>query len=176
MATKKTAPFTLTERLTLTSANARVQETIDIASYVDVGDRQALLVHSVDYVFQGTTAEEDLATTFGGASETMVQLLDLNRGNFVFANDRALISSGTLLYGSPGNTADMESDVYPDNFGKGSMEGRFVVNDQLYVQGITNLLAANQSVNVTVRVTASIVTLSQKDFMAIAIQSTAADN
>lgn len=176
MATKKTAPFTLTERITLTAADARVQDTIDIASYVDVGDRQALLVHSVDYVFQGTTASEDLGTAFGGAAEVMVQLLDLNRGDFVFANDRALISSGVLLYGSPGNTADMESDVYPDNFGKGSLEGRFVVNDQLYVQAVSSAIGAAKNINVTVRVTASIVTLSQKDFMAIAIQSTAADN
>ena len=175
MATKKTAPFTLTERITL-SGTARVQDTIDIASYVDVGDRQALLVHSVDYVVQGTDATETLQTTFGGPAEVNMQLLDLNRGAFVFANDRALISSGRLIFGSPGNTLDMESDIYPDNFGKGSMEGRFVVNDQLYFQGQASAVAGGEAVNVTVRVECSIVTLSQKDFMAIAIQSTAADN
>jgi hypothetical protein len=173
MATKKTAPFTLTERITLTSTG-RVQDTIDIASYVDVGDRQALLVHSVDYVVQGNTATETLQAALGAAAEVNMQLLDLNRGDFVFANDRALISSGRLLFGSPGNTLDMESDIYPDNFGKGSMEGRFVVNDQLYFQAQTSAVASG--VNVTVRVECSIVTLSQKDFMAIAIQSTAADN
>jgi hypothetical protein len=49
-----------------------------------------------------------------------------------------------------------------------------VVNDQLYITGhATNLIAA---LNITVRVNASIVTLGAKDFMAIAIQSTAADN
>lgn len=175
MATKKTAPFTLTERITLPST-ARVQDTIDIASYVDVGDRQALLVHSVDYIVQGTDATEDFATTLAANAEVNFQLLDLNRGAFVFANDRALISSGRLLFGMAGNTLDMESDIYPDNFGKGSMEGRFVVNDQLYFQATTNAVAAAQEVNITVRVTCSIVTLSQKDFMAIAIQSTAADN
>ena len=175
MATKKTAPFTLTERITLPTIG-RVQDTIDIASYVDVGDRQALLIHSVDYVVQGTDATETLQTTLGAAAEVNMQLLDLNRGAFVFANDRALISSGRLLFGSPGNTLDMESDIYPDNFGKGSMEGRFVVNDQLYFQAKTSAIAANESINVTVRVECSIVTLSQKDFMAIAIQSTAADN
>jgi len=175
MATKKTAPFTLTERLTLPTT-ARVQDTIDIASYVDVGDRQALLIHSVDYVVQGTDATETLATSLGANAEVTLQLLDLNRGNFVFANDRALISSGRMLYGLAGNTTDMESDVYPDNFGKGSMEGRFVVNDQLYFQAASSAVASGESVNVTVRIECSIVTLSQKDFMAIAIQSTAADN
>ena len=175
IATKKTAPFTLSERITLTSTS-RVQDTIDIASYVDVGDRQALLVHSVDYIVQGTDGTESLLTSFGVAAEANFQLLDLNRGAFVFADDRALISSGRLLFGGPTNTADMESDVYPDNFGKGSMEGRFVVNDQLYFQAQASAVAANEAINVTVRVTCSIVTLSQKDFMAIAIQSTAADN
>lgn len=175
MATKKTAPFTLTERLTL-GGTARVQDTIDIASYVDVGDRQALLVHSVDYIVQGTDASETLTTTFGANAEVSMQLLDLNRGALVFANDRALISSGRLMFGLAGNTVDIESDVYPDNFGKGSMEGRFVVNDQLYFQAAASTVAAGEEVNITVRIECSIVTLSQKDFMAIAIQSTAADN
>ena len=69
-----------------------------------------------------------------------------------------------------------ETDLYPDNFGKGSDDGRYVVNDQLYISGQTKILASNKAINVTVRVNASIVTLSAKDFMAIAIQSTAADN
>jgi hypothetical protein len=38
------------------------------------------------------------------------------------------------------------------------------------------VVAAGESVNITVRVNASIVSLTAKDFMAIAIQSTAADN
>jgi hypothetical protein len=41
---------------------------------------------------------------------------------------------------------------------------------------LSTILDTNKAVNVTVRVEASIVTLGAKDFMAIAIQSTAADN
>jgi hypothetical protein len=66
--------------------------------------------------------------------------------------------------------------MFPDNFGKGSDDGRFVVNDQLYVTGRSSAVQSGQAINVTVRVNASIVSLSAKDFMAIAIQSTAADN
>jgi hypothetical protein len=69
-----------------------------------------------------------------------------------------------------------DADLYPDNYGKGSDDGRFVVNDQLYITGLTSAIQSGQSVNITVRVNASIVSLSAKDFMAIAIQSTAADN
>jgi len=71
---------------------------------------------------------------------------------------------------------NMETDLYPDNFGKGSDDGRYVVNDELYITALSTILDSNKAVNVTVRVEASIVTLGAKDFMAIAIQSTAADN
>ena len=175
MATKKTSMFTLTERLTAVTNNARVNAVIDLGSYVDVGDRQALQIHSVDYIVQGTEASTPLASIFAGDSEVNAQVTDLNRGDFVFANDRALISSMRLIYDSAGN-ASQDADLYPDNYGKGADDGRFVVNDALYCSLVCSSVAANQTVNVTVRVNASIVTLTQKDFMAIAIQSTAADN
>jgi hypothetical protein len=68
-----------------------------------------------------------------------------------------------------------EADLYPDNFGKGADDGRYCVNDTLYVEATIDGTTVADT-NVTVRVNCSIVTLSQKDFMAIAIQSTAADN
>lgn len=176
MATKKTAIFTLTERLTLSAAGSTASATIDLGSYIDVADRQGLQVHSVDFIFQGTDANTTLATTFAADSTSFVQVLDLNRGGLVFANDRSLVASGTLHYGHGDNIVSNESDMFPDNYGKGSDDGRYVVNDQLYIYARTGVLAANQDLNVTVRVNASVVSLSAKDFMAIAIQSTAADN
>jgi len=177
MATKKTSMFTLTERLTITAANTDTFATIDLGSYVDVGDRQALQVHSVDFIFQGTTASAIGPTgSFGATTAGVgVQLTDLNRGGLVFSNDRALVASGVLNFDSDAFLTHA-TDLYPDNFGKGSDDGRFVVNDQLYITALTSALASNQAVNITVRVNCSIVSLTAKDFMAIAIQSTAADN
>ena len=174
MATKKTSMFTLTERLTITAANTNTFATIDLGSYVDVGDRQALQIHSVDFIWQGATPDAISATaSFGASAAATVQLTDLNRGGLVFCNDRALVASGTLQYDNDGFLAST-ADIYPDNFGKGSDDGRYVVNDQLYITGRSS--AASADVNIIVRVNASIVSLSAKDFMAIAIQSTAADN
>lgn len=175
MATKKTSMFTLTERLTISAAATAVTATIDTGSYVDVGNRQALQVHSVDYIFQSTAASGNVPGAMGGTGSVHIQVTDLNRGGLVFADDRALVSSGQLNYDTDGfftQTADM----FPDNYGKGAEDGRFVVNDALYLTGLSTAIASGESVNVTVRVNASIVTLSNKDFMAIAIQSTAADN
>jgi hypothetical protein len=175
MATKKTSMFTLTERLTISAATTDTFATIDLGSYVDVGDRQCIQVHSVDFIFQGTTAGEAIATTLGAGAAVSVQVTDLNRGGLVFADDRSLVASGRLELDADAFLAN-ETDLYPDNYGKGSDDGRFVVNDQLYITGFTSALAAGKAVNVTVRVNASIVSLTAKDFMAIAIQSTAADN
>jgi hypothetical protein len=172
MATKKTAIFTLTERLTMTSASETFA-TIDLGSYVDVGDRQALQVHSVDFIFQGATATSGITASIGATGFIQCQVTDLNRGGIVFANDRALVASSILNYDTDGFLSK-DADMYPDNFGKGSDDGRYVVNDQLYITG--KMSSFSQDANVTVRVNASIVTLGAKDFMAIAIQSTAADN
>jgi len=174
MATKKTSMFTLTERLTISAAATDTFASIDLGSYVDVGDRQALQIHSVDFVFQGNTPNGGTTGAMGGTGFISVQLTDLNRGGLVFANDRALVASGNLEYDSDG-FLNNTTDLFPDNYGKGSDDGRFVVNDQLYVTGRTSILSGT-AINVTIRVNASIVTLGAKDFMAIAIQSTAADN
>ena len=171
MATKKTSIFTLTERLTMTSASETFA-TIDLASYVDVGDRQAIQVHSVDFIFQGATAASGITSSLGSGF-IQCQVTDLNRGGLVFANDRALVASGILFHDTDGFLSQ-SADLYPDNFGKGSDDGRYVVNDQLYISGKMSSYVADA--NVTIRINASIVTLGAKDFMAIAIQSTAADN
>ena len=175
MASKKTSMFTLTERVTISASATDTFATIDLGSYVDVGDRQALQIHSVDFIFQGTTPGLGVPAAMGGTGNVFIQVTDLNRGELVFADDRALVASGALHYDTDGFLSQA-SDLYPDNYGKGSDDGRYVVNDQLYITGRTSVLAAAQTIDITVRVNASIVSLTAKDFMAIAIQSTAADN
>jgi len=172
MATKKTAIFTLTERLTLSDTTTQFA-TIDLGSYVDVGDRQGLQIHSVEYVYQGVDANAAIVAALGADQHLTTQVCDLNRGGLVFADDRALISSSILQIDQTNGPSNV-TDMFPDNFGNGSEHGRYVVNDSLYIYAKASNAAT--ALNVTVRVNASIVTLSAKDFMAIAIQSTAADN
>ena len=177
MAAKKTSVFTLTERLTISAAATETTATIDLASYIDVADRQGLQIHSVDFITQGTTAGEAVNFAMGGSGHVVCQVTDLNRGGLVFANDRALVSSMDLILDEDAFLSQ-NADMYPDNYGKGSDDGRYVVNDQLYITGLTTALntGASKEINITVRVNCSVVSLGAKDFMAIAIQSTAADN
>ena len=172
----KTSVFYLTERITLDTAATEVSDTIDLGAYVDVADRQGVLVHSVDFIVSPQNPGDTLQNMFGGNTNVVAQLTDLNRGALVFPDDRALVASMRLSYDTDGFMS-RDSDLYPDNFGPTSAQGgRIVINDQMYFRGVVNALAANKEVNVTVRIKCSVISLSQKDFMAIALQSTAADN
>ena len=178
----KTSTFYLTERLSLAAgASSTANDTIDLGAYVDVADRQGILVHSVDFIYQGRDANGNVVSLGGTTSTDMTfeaQLTDLNRGALVFADDRALVASGTLMFDNSNNSATNVTDIYPDNFGPSSASGgRIVINDQMYLRATGfGTIDATFSVEVTVRIKCSVITLTQKDFMAIALQSTAADN
>ena len=67
--------------------------------------------------------------------------------------------------------------MYPDNFGPAALSEAFmVVNDTLYLVGGIDGQATVDDVYITARIKCRVVKLSNKDFMAIAIQSTASDN
>ena len=186
MARKVTAPFTLTENISMDTLDTFVQDTIDVGSYISVGSRQALQVHKVDFVLQSTdsngtvhAASSAFSTAFGNGEgvEILLQLTDLNRGAMVLASDSALIASGsTRTLPTSGPTHD--NDLYPDNY-RGP-EGRTVVNDQIYFGGYFNTggtgINTDWDLQLSVRIECQIVELSTADWMAIAIQSTAADN
>ena len=176
MSKRKTSTFYLTERITMTAAGTPVTATIDLGAYVDVADRQAIAIEEVDFIFQGTAADTPLITATGGDASVFVQVSDLNRGGTIqFADDRALVASGTMTVDSSNNATFKSQDHFPDVMG--AKEGvRLVVNDQLYLTGESSAVASSNAVNCTVRIKAHVAGLSAKDFMAIAIQSTAADN
>lgn len=183
MATAKTGSFYLTETVTIPAASAagtRIQGSIDLGAYVNVATGQAIAVEAVDFVVQGGA---DLGLSFsqmlGGNGAISYQLTDLNPGTaFVRADNQSLIASGALNIDDANNIGTMASDLYPDNFGPTSLSEAFmVVNDTLYlVAGPDQAPTATDTVFVTVRIKCRVAKLSSKDWMAIAIQSTASDN
>ncbi len=183
MAKAKTGAFYLTEQVILTAANTPVQGTISLASYVDVASKQGIAVEAVDFMYQSKTAGAYNADVgrVGGATTQMTigaQVTDVNRGvNIVSAADRALIGSGSLHQAATGGLSHM-SDLYPDNYGPvATDEARIVVNDQLFFTAETdNGFSGTGDLAITVRLKCRIVKLTERDFMAIAITSSAADN
>jgi hypothetical protein len=183
MATARTGTFYLTETVTLnngTAAGQRVQGSVDLGAYVSVADGLAIAIESVDFVYQ-------VAGTLGGnvggmlaASGTIsTQLTDLNPGTaLVQADNQSLIASGALNIDKSNVIASHSSDMFPDNFGPAALSEAFmVVNDTLYlVAGPDTSDIGTSNVLVTARIRARIVKLAQKDWVAIAIQSTASDN
>jgi len=155
-----------------------VSGTLDLGAYVDVGDGQAVAIESVDFIMQ-------IGTDFGGAlkqactadSAFTTQLTDLNPGdNLVRADDNSLIASAAIDIDFGNNVGTTTQDFYPDNFGK-LEESRMVVNDSLFlVSGVDGGDVATAIVSITARIKCRIVKLNTKDWMAIAIQSTASDN
>ena len=183
MAKSKTGSFWLTEVVTIDTVDTPVMGTIDLGAYVDVGDQQALAVEAVDFIYQirntvANTYSSAFQLGFAGDAAIDVQVTDLNPGTAIIrADDNTLIASGSMLLDDGNNVTSLGPDMYPDNFGKLD-ESRMVVNDNLYLTGESRLaaFAANYELVVTARIKARIVKLSTKDWMAIAIQSTAADN
>ena len=183
MATAKTGSFYLTETVTLPASSAsgtRVQGTIDLGAYVNVPTGQAIAVESVDFIWQaGDDYGQEVTGMVASNGALSSQLVDLNPGTvFVRADDQSLVASGAMNIDKTNSVATHVSDIYPDNYGPASLSEAFmVVNDSLYlVAGCDATAISTADVYLTARIKCRVVKLSNKDWMAIAIQSTASDN
>jgi len=183
MATAKTGSFYLTETVTLAAAavsGSRVQGTIDLGAYVNVPTGQAVAIESVDFIWQNSSDYGGNVTGMLAANGALtVQLSDLNPGTvFIRADDQSLIASGALNIDDGNSIATHTADLYPDNFGPTNLSEAFmVVNDSLYlVAGPDAAAVGANPLYITARIKCRVVKLSTKDWMAIAIQSTASDN
>ena len=183
MATAKTGSFYLTETVTIPASSAaatRIQGSIDLGAYVSVAQGLAIAVEDVDFVWQsGGSFGQSPNTMIDGNGALSCQLTDLNPGTgFVRADNQSLVASGALAIDDANNIGSMVSDLYPDNFGPAALSEAFmVVNDTMYlVAGPDAVPTAARDVFLTARIRCRVVKLGTKDWMAIAIQSTASDN
>jgi len=180
MAEAMTNSFYLTESVVIPAATASgtsTQATIDLSAYISVPQGMAIAIGSVDFVYQRVpTFGQDVDQMVAGNGAISVQLTDLNQGNnLVRADNQSLVASGALIIDQANNIASNETDLYPDNFGPSKLSEQFlVVNDTLYLTAMpAGTTIGASDVAVTARIRASVVKLSTKDWMAIAIQSTA---
>jgi len=183
MATAKTGSFYLTETVTIPAASAsgtRIQGALDLGAYVNVATGQAIAVESVDFIYQvGNDFGQDAFAMLASNGAISAQLTDLNPGTgFVRGDNQSLIASGGLNIDQANNISSQTTDLFPDNFGPAALSEAFmVVNDTMYLVAGPDGSATNVGdVHLTARVRCRVVKLGTKDWMAIAIQSTASDN
>lgn len=180
MAEALTNSFYLTESVVLpalTASGVSTQATVDLSAYQNVPTGQAIAISSVDFVYQRVpTFGQDASSMVAGNGAISVQLTDLNQGvNMVRADNQSLVASGALNIDQVNNIASNETDLYPDNFGPSKMSEQFlVVNDTLYLTAMpAGTTIGASDVAVTARIRASVIKLNTKDWMAIALASTA---
>lgn len=183
MATAKTGSFYLTETVTIPAGSADgtvIQGEIDLGAYVNVATSQALAIEQVDFVFQsGSTFSPFYNAMVAGDAGLSVQLSDLNPGTKnLRADNQSLVASGGLNIAKSENIGSILTDLYPDNFGGTALSEAFmVVNDSLYLTGgVFGAASGAADLSVTARIKCRVAKLGNKDWMAIAIQSTASDN
>lgn len=175
MAKAITGTFTITQSITL-DALGYTTTAIPIGSLIDVGDAQALEVESVDYVSTNYNSTNDnyepltASHPFSTDGAWGIQLLDRNSAVWLDPADNNIISSMQVMY-DLNNGIHVAPDFYPDDFQK--TNGRFVVNDELYiVSALTaGTFAADQELNIALRIRAKVVKLSTRDWMAISLET-----
>lgn len=175
MAKAITGTFTITSTVEMNAAGY-FTTTIPIGSLIDVGDAQALEIEQVDYVYQNYDTATDTYENMGPNrpynSDVSVgaQLMDRNAQTFISAADNNLISSSGIAYGFGDNQMSSDQDFHPDDFQK--TNGRFVVNDEIYLVGLSPIAPqTSQRMDITVRIRAKVVKLSTRDWMAISLET-----
>ncbi len=175
MAKAVTGVFTITAS-TSNNAVGYVTTAIPIGSLIDVGDAQALEIEQVDFVYQNYDDVADVYEVintnqpFASDAAWGCQLTDRNAGTFIIATDNNLIASSGVQYGAGDNITSAATDFYPDDFQR--TNGRFVVNDELYMTTYTSLAAwGGQHLITSIRIRAKVVKLSTRDWMAISLET-----
>lgn len=183
MAKAKTGSFYLTESVALPAATASgtvVQGSIDLGAYVNVPTGQALAIESVDFIVQRDAPfGQNFNAMLAVPGAISFQLSDLNPGTLLIrADDQSLIASGALNIDTINNIGSETADFYPDNFGPSALSEAFLaISDSLFLTAMPSGSAiGGDRLFVTARVKARVVSLSNRDWMAIAIQGQASDN
>ncbi len=165
MAKAKTSSFYIRRTIDASDATPNVLN-IDTSAYVDPADRQGVMIESVDFVFYNDTTNLPYFTS--GDRQVATQLLVGNYTDLQGYGQEDLVASGGLTFdGNAGVYAS--SDVFPDVLG--SQDGRIVVDDKMSL--IAKVSTASAALRCAVLIKAKVVTLSNKDYMALALQTVA---
>lgn len=164
MAKAKTNTFFIRRSIDI-SGGSPVAQAIDTSAYVDPADRQGLMIEEVDYVFYDGSTNLPL---FGSNKTAAVQLLSGAYTSLQAYDEEDLISSAGCSFDSQSGSNNA-TDLYPDALA--TPGGRIMVDDTMTLVGDAS--AAFSNANVAIVIKAKVVTLTNKDYMALALQTVA---
>lgn len=164
MATKKTNSFYIRRNVDVT--NSATTTTLDTSAYVDPADRQGIMIEEVDFIFSDSTTHLPFASA--SDREIAVQLLSGAYSTLQPYDEEDLVASAGLVVDGAAGMYNV-TNHYPDVLGTDA--GRIVVDDQMSLVSLADGTLSN--VRCTVLIKAKVVTLSNKDYMALALQTVA---
>jgi hypothetical protein len=166
MAKAKSGSFYIRREVDCSSTTPDVV-TIDTSAYVDPADRQGIMVQSVDFIFYDSSTNIPF-TTVSTDRGIGVQLLTGAYTTLQPYDEEDLVASGGYVVDGGGGVYNA-ANLYPDVLG--SQDGRIVVDDNMSLIGAANAAAANAKCAILIK--AKVVTLTNKDYMALALQTVA---
>jgi len=164
MASAKTSTFYVRESFDVTTAGTPT--TMDLSLYVDPVNRQGLLVRNVDFIWSSKTTFLPLPAS---AFQMATQVHDSVLGGMASYDSQHQVASGALVGTTSGLYAS--SDFFPDRLGMSKGEGRIIVNDTLEIVADSNVNVGNAQCTVVLE--CQVIKLSEKDYIALALQSVA---
>ena len=165
MAKAKTGSFFI-RRTVSTDGSSPDVISIDTSAYVDPADRQGVMIESVNFIFYDSNSNMPL--TPSGQETVACQLLTGAYTTMQAYDEEDLIASGALYFSGTGIVSN-DSDLFPDILG--SRDGYIVVDDNLSLVGQATSGFANAVCAVLIK--AKVVQLTNKDYMALAMQTVA---
>ncbi len=145
--------------------------TMDLSVYVDPVNKQALLIRACDFIWHDKTTYLPLDP--GADWQAAIQLHDTTLGQLASFENPHQVASGSILSVS-GSAIEANQDFFPDRLGWAKGEGRIIVNDTLEI-ATDGSASVPGDASCTVVLECKVVSLSQKDYIALALQ-TVADN
>ena len=165
MAKAKTNSFFI-RREVQTDATSPDIVTIDTSAYVDPADRQGLMIEKVDFIFYDSST--NLPINPAATEQVGVQLLSGAYTTLQPYDEEDLIASAGVLFDGSGGAYNA-LNLYPDVLG--TPDGRITVDDNLSLLGAAASAFSNCRCAVIIK--AKVVTLTNKDYMALAMQTVA---
>ena len=168
----KTDSFFIRQKVRADGTNY-VQETIDLGAFVDALGRSVLKIHSVSVQWAD---DSGVGNSFGvtaapGTANLNWQLSTQSQSALVYADDRSLISSGSLVLHNASSTGGITTnmtemmDINPETW----KNGYTVAVEAMYLGTEQSVAPSTGNVDVTVVLECTVETMTKEAAMALAL-------